>query len=506
VYEDHSCCKLFTTRTALSIVRAMKWHCIIPIVMDLKRRTKIVCTIGPATASTAKMEELLRAGMDVARLNLSHGTREDHESYIRAVRQAASTAKAPAAILLDIPGPKIRTGKVMGKEVMLKEGSEFTLTTRDVEGDEKAVGMNLPGLPESVKENDAIFLNDGAIKLEVLARTPTDVKCRVLVGGILTDERGINVPNVNLKTPPFLEVNRRNLLFGIEQEVDFIALSFVREAQDIVNTRKFLSEHGADVPIIAKIEKWEACQVLDDMVAVSDGLMVARGDLGVEIPLQKVPLVQKELIRKCNRAGKPVITATQMLESMIENPSPTRAEVNDIANSIFDGTDAVMLSGETAVGRYPVESVKVMAEVALETEAALPYSKLIVERGAELEPKTDDAISYAACHTAFRLGAAAIVAFTMSGSTARRVSRYRPEAPILAATPNPNQRKRLLLSWGVYPYEVPEPDSVHDLFAQAAGLSLQTGIATKGSLIVITAGLPIAVQGTTNLLKVERLE
>ena len=474
--------------------------------MDLDRRTKIVCTIGPATASSAKMEALVRAGMDVARLNLSHGTREIHTEYIRHLRQTAAKLKFPLAILQDIPGPKVRTGELAQPEVMLQEGNRLTLTTRDVAGDQNEVSVNLPGLPQSVSANDIVFLNDGAIKLQVEATTSTDVKCRVLVGGVLTKNRGINVPNVTLKTPPFLEVNSQDLLFGIEHEVDFIALSFVRDPHDVTEARKFLSERGAEIPLIAKIEKWEACQQLDDIVAVSDGLMVARGDLGVEIPLEKVPLIQKELIRKCNTSGKPVITATQMLESMIQNASPTRAEVTDIANSIFDGTDAVMLSGETSIGRYPVEAVRVMARVATETESALPYGKLIVERGTEAEPQTDEAISYAACHTAYQLGAAAIVAFTMSGSTARRVSRYRAGIPILAATPSPSQRRRLLLSWGVYPYEVPEPDSVHEVFAQAAALSLKTGIASKGDLIVITAGLPIAVRGTTNLLKVERLE
>jgi len=474
--------------------------------MDLDRRTKIVCTIGPATASTARIEGLLKAGMDVARLNLSHGTLEIHAEYIRNLRQVAARLKSPLAILEDIPGPKVRTGRLVRSEVVLEEGRQFTLTTRDVPGDEKEVSVNLPGLPQSVSDNDIIFLNDGAIKLRVESTTATDVTCRVLVGGILTESRGINVPNVTLKTPSFLEVNSRDLLFGIEHDVDFVALSFVRDPNDVTEAREFLSQHGAEIPLIAKVEKWEACQRLDDIVAVSDGVMVARGDLGVEIPIQKVPLIQKDLIRKCNRAGKPVITATQMLESMIQNPSPTRAEVTDIANSIFDGTDAVMLSGETSIGHNPLEAVRVMARVAEETEAALPYSKLIVERGTEAEPKTEDAISYAACHTAFQLGAAAVVAFTMSGSTARRVSRYRPGIPILAATPSPSQRRRLLLSWGVYPYEVAEPDSVHEVFAQAANLSLETGVASKGDLIVITAGLPIAVRGTTNLLKVERLE
>ena len=474
--------------------------------MNLNRRTKIVCTIGPSSSSAPTIQGLIEAGMNIARLNLSHGTHDQHAGYIHTVRQTASKLKVPIAVLQDLPGPKIRTGKLRESEVLLKEGNEFILTTDMVSGDEHKVSTNLPGLPDSVRPGDTIFLNDGAIRLEVLASTSTDVRCLVITGGILNQLRGINVPGVTLKTPSFLETNLEDLAFSIETEADFVALSFVREADDIHQVREFLRGKGVDTPIIAKIEKWEACQNLDEILAAADGLMVARGDLGVEIALEKVPLVQKEIIRKCNRAGKPVITATQMLESMIGSVSPTRAEVTDIANSIFDGTDAIMLSGETAVGRYPVEAVRVMTRVALETEAALPYGKMVLEKGADLESQTDDAIAYSAVHTAHQLGAAAIVAFTSSGSTARRVSKYRPGIPILAATPSPRQKRRLLISWGVYPYEVQEPNTVHDVFAQAVNLSMATGIAQKGDLIVITAGLPLAVPGTTNLLKVERIE
>ena len=474
--------------------------------MNLKRRTKIVCTIGPASGSAPVIEELITAGMNVARLNLSHSTHDQHASYIRTVRQTASKLKVPMAILQDLPGPKIRTGKLCENEVLLKDGNEFTLTTDMVGGDEHRVSTNLPGLPESVAPGDLVFLNDGAIKLRVLGKTSTSVQCLIIRGGILKEERGINVPRVTLRTPAFLEVNLKDLAFGLQHEVDFVALSFVREAEDVNQVRTFLRDNGSDTPLIAKIEKWEACQNLDEILAAADGLMVARGDLGVEIPLEKVPLLQKEIIRKCNRAGKPVITATQMLESMIRSAYPTRAEVTDIANSIFDGTDAIMLSGETAIGQYPAEAVRVMTQVALETEAALPYSKIVLEKGADLEPETDDAIAYSACHTAHQLGAAAIVAFTTSGSTARRVSKYRPGIPILAATPSPKQKRRLLLSFGVYPYEVQEPSTVHEVFAQGVSLSLATGIARKGDLIVITAGLPLAVPGTTNLLKVERIQ
>lgn len=474
--------------------------------MDALRRTKIVCTIGPASESTDVLESLVLAGMNLARLNFSHGTHQDHARRIRAIRGVSAKLGTPVAIMQDLPGPKIRTGPLKSRSVTLKEGSDFVLTNRPVDGDEHAVSVSLPGLTESVKPGDVIFLNDGAIRLVVRDKTATDVTCRVIVGGTLESEKGINVPGVNLPVPSPTETDLDDLLFGIEHNVDFMALSFVRTASDVREVKSFLREKGADIPLVAKIERREALQDIDHIIASADGLMVARGDLGVEIPLEKVPLAQKELIRKCNRAGKPVITATQMLESMVDSPVPTRAEVTDIANSIFDGTDAIMLSQETAIGKYPVEAVKVMTRVALETEASLPYDKIVREKFADLEPVTDDAISYAACHTARRLGAAAIVAFTMSGSTARRVAKYRPGIPILAATPSPRQRRRLLLPWGVFPYEVPEPATVHDLFAEGVRLCLETGIARRGDLIVITAGLPIAVPGTTNLLKVERVD
>ncbi len=474
--------------------------------MNTNCRTKIVCTIGPATNSVSIVENLIRSGMNVARLNFSHGSHDEHANHIRNIREAANRLGTPVAILQDLPGPKIRTGRLKSKEVILRDGSDFVLTNRQIDGDEHAVSASLPGLTESVRPGNIIFLNDGAIKLEVLRQSTTDVTCRVIVGGVLGWEKGINVPGVKLQVPSAIETDLQDLLFGIGQGVDFIALSFVRDANDVLDVKRFLKDRGVKIPIIAKIEKWEACQNIDHIVAATDGLMVARGDLGVEIPLEKVPLVQKEVIRKCNRVGKPVITATQMLESMIDSPIPTRAEVTDIANSIIDGTDAIMLSGETAIGRYPVEAVRVMTRVSLETEAVLPYNKIIAEKGEDIEPVTDDAISYAACHTARQLGAVAIVAFTMSGSTARRVAKYRPGIPIVAATPSLVQIRRLLLSWGAYPYEVPEPATVHDLFAEGVRLCLKIGIARKGDLVVITAGLPIAIPGNTNLLKVERVE
>jgi pyruvate kinase len=473
--------------------------------MNIENKTKLVCTIGPASGSPAIIEELLRTGMNVARLNFSHGTHAEHSGYIKALRKASSKLNIPVAILQDISGPKIRTGKLKSKEVQLKNGADFTLTTKKCLGDQHIASVNLPELTDNVKRDDIIYLDDGAIKLEVVKVTATEIKCRVVVGGILGWNKGVSVPGVNLKIPSVTEKDFKDILFGLEEEVDFIALSFVREAEDVLRVRRFINKKGTEMPLIAKIEKREAWENLDKILAVSDGLMVARGDLGIEVPVEKVPLIQKEIIRKCNRVGKPVITATQMLQSMINSPQPTRAEVTDVANSIFDGTDAIMLSGETAIGRYPVEAAKVMLKIALTTEASLPYGKMLLDKGANLVPQTDDAISYAACHTAHQLGAAAIVAFTSSGSTARRVSKYRPGIPIVAATPSPRQRRRLLLSWGVRPYEVPEPPNMLDLFAQGAELCVKAGVARKGDLVVITAGLPLAVPGTTNLLKVEKI-
>ncbi len=474
--------------------------------MDLKRKTKIVCTIGPATSSPAVIERLIRAGMNVARLNFSHGSHDDHVRNIQTIRQVAGKLKTQVAILQDLSGPRIRTGALKENEVQLNEGDSFTLTTDDILGDASAVSMSLSVLPGNVKPGDVIFLDSGAIKLTAVDTTATEVRCTVIIGGRLGWEKGINVPGVELTIPSYTERDIDDLLLGLKHGVDFVALSFVRDADDVLNLRRWLSTQEADIPIIAKIEKWEASENLEKILAVADGLMVARGDLGVEIAIEKIPIVQKKIIRSCNQVGKPVITATQMLESMIKSPFPTRAEVTDIANSIFDGTDAVMLSAETAIGKYPVKAVEVITRIARETEAALPYASMLLDKGANTEHITDDAISYAACNVAHRLGAAAIVAFTSSGSTARRVARYRPQNPIIAITPNPAEVRRLLLSWGVYPYQVDNTLTVDKIFKHSVKLSLETGIAREGELIVITAGIPVGIKGTTNLLKVEEVK
>ena len=451
------------------------------------------------------IESLLRAGMDVARINFSHGTHEEHARRIRALHRVAKQLGLPVAIMQDLPGPKDRTGRVKKGGVVLSKGDDFTLTTEPVLGDEHQVSIDWPDLPKNVRLGDTVFLDDGAIKLEVKNIDTSDIRCKVIAGGGLGDHRGINVPGMPRNVSSITEEDWSHLDFGIEHKVDFIALSFVNEAEDILKARRFLQQRAADPVLIAKIERREALDNLDEILEVADGAMVARGDLGIEAPIQRVPILQKQIIQKCNHLGKPVIVATQMLESMVDMPRPTRAEVTDVANAIFDGADAVMLSEETAIGHYPVGAVDMMAQVALEAEAALPYREILANKGKDLQPETDDAISYAACHTAQQLGAVAIIAFTTSGSTARRVAKYRPEVPVLAITPSQITSRQLSLTWGVHTFQVRSASKIADLFAQGSNVAKESGIAKEGDLVVITGGVPIGVSGSTNLLKVERI-
>jgi len=471
-----------------------------------EKRTKIVCTIGPATGSAAMIDKLHRGGMNVARFNLSHGTYSEHARNIQTVRKLSQRLAIPVAILIDLPGPKYRTGKLKDGRAKLNKRAQVVLTTRQTEGDNKVIPVNLPTLSQDVKVGDTILLDDGEMQLKVLAKQGTDVSCRVIIGGILTDGRGLVVPGMRISSPFITDTLRECIVFAIKQQPDYVALSFVSKAEDLTNVRSILHEKDADIPIIAKIERGVAVEKFDNILEASDGIMVARGDLGVDIPLESVPLVQKEIIRKCNNAGKPVITATQMLESMVNASRPSRAEVTDVANAIFDGTDAIMLSEETSIGKYPFQAVKTMTRIAKTTEDALPYKQILSERGGWLERKTDELISYSACHTAHSLGAAALVAFTQSGSTAGRVSRYRPRMPILAISPSAVVVGRLLLRWGVYPFQIEGASSLEDLFATGTKLSKELGLAKTGNLIVITGGIPVGVAGSTNLLKVEQVE
>jgi len=470
-----------------------------------KRRTKIVCTIGPTSGSVTVIEQLIRAGMNIARLNLSHGTPRTHAHYIQTTRRISQRLGIKVAILIDLPGPKYRTGKLKGGQAALKKGARVVLTARQVKGDATLVPVSPPNLHQDVKAGDTVLLDDGALQLKVLQKEDGEVKCRVIAGGILKEGRGLVVPGMHTSVPFITDSLREHILFAIKEEPDYLALSFVSSAEDIDDVRGILGENGADIPIIAKIEKVQAVRNLDSILLVSDGIMVARGDLGLDIPQERVPLVQKKIIQKCNHAGKPVITATQMLESMVSAIRPTRAEVTDVANAIFDGTDATMLSAETSIGKYPVQSVRTMAKIALETEKQLPYEQRLMERGRWSKQETDELISYSACHTAHSLGAVAIVAFTQSGSTAGRVSKYRPRMPILAITPSSVISGRLMLRWGVYPFQIAAPSSVDELFTTASKLAKDLELAKPGDLIVITGGIPIGVAGSTNLLKVEKV-
>jgi pyruvate kinase len=470
------------------------------------RRTKIVCTIGPATGSPALIRALIRAGMNVARLNLSHGSFSEHARYIQLIREFSQRSGTEVAILIDLPGPKYRTGRLKGGQAVLKKGATVVLTTDQIEGDAAMVSVNLPELYHDIKKGDTVLLDDGAMQLRVSDKKDGEVKCKVIVGGTLTENRGLVVPGMPTSGPYIIDALREDIKFAVEQSPDYLALSFVSSSDDIKSVRNIIGNYDTDIPIISKIERKQAVADFNNILSISDGIMVARGDLGVDIPLEKVPLVQKDIIRKCNRAGKPVVTATQMLESMVNAALPTRAEVTDVANAIFDGTDATMLSAETSIGNYPVESVKMMVKIARETERRLPYESLLQERSGWIERETDELISYNACLTAQQLGTAAIVAFTQSGNTAGRVSKYRPKVPILAISPNSRVVGRSLLHWGVIPLRIDPITSVDELFDTGSRLCRQLKLARPGELIVITGGIPVGQAGATNLLKVQTVD
>jgi len=411
------------------------------------KRTKIVCTIGPASENKEIFKQLVLNGLNVARLNFSHGNHDEHGERIKMIKEVREELNEPVAILLDTKGPEIRTGKFKDPEVELKEGQKFTITTRDILGDNTICNVSYIGLSEDVKPGDTILIDDGLVGLSVKNIIDgTDIECIVENAGVIKNNKGVNVPGVKINLPAITEKDQSDIKFGIKMDIDFIAASFVRKAADVLAIRKILEENnGNHIQIISKIENQEGMDNLDEIIEVSDGLMVARGDLGVEIPTEEIPIAQKEMIKKCNRAGKPVITATQMLDSMIRNPRPTRAEVTDVANAIFDGTDAIMLSGETAAGKYPIEAVKVMGNIARRAEASINYRDLLKTKAIEKETSVTDAISHATCTTAADLDASAIVTATSSGYTTRMVSKFRPSAPIIATTTKESIRRSLLL-------------------------------------------------------------
>jgi len=440
--------------------------------------------------------------MNVARLNFSHGTHEEHKKRIDNIRKASREAGIPAAIMLDTKGPEIRTGLFEKGRAELKEGDRFILTTEEVMGTGDRVSVNYQGLPDDVKPGTEILLDDGLISLQVQAVEDADVICVVKNGGEISDRKKVSVPGVNINLPGLTQKDIDDITMGVREEVDFIAASFIRSAADVLNIRKVLEDMGSDISIISKIENRQGVDNFDEIIRVSDGIMVARGDLGVEIPAEEVPIVQKRLIDKCNMAGKPVITATQMLDSMVRNPRPTRAEASDVANAIYDGSDAIMLSGETATGKYPVLAVQTMDRIARRTEESLDWSEYSGKRASIAAQTTTEAISYATCTTVQSLGAAAIITATKSGSTARMVSKYRPHAPIIAVTPNLAVFRRLLLVWGVYPLVSPESDTTDLMIDTAVETALLSNYIKSGDLVVITAGVPVGIPGTTNLIKV----
>ena len=470
------------------------------------RKTKIVCTLGPATDNYATLKKLIKAGMNVARINMSHGSYEEHGKRIAMVKEARAELGVPVAILMDTKGPEIRIKRFENGAAELSEGDYFTLTTDDVLGNNARVSVTYANLPALVKEGDPILLSDGLIELAVVSTSDKEIVCRVVNGGALTDRKSINLPNTAVDMPYVSEVDYSDFLFGIKQQVDYFAISFVRSADDVKQVKEILAEnHAENIQIIAKIENRQGVNNIKQIINECDGAMVARGDMGVEIPFEELPAIQKSMIKLCYGQGKKVITATQMLESMIENPRPTRAEISDVANAIYDGTSAIMLSGETAVGKYPLAAVKTMARIAEKTESSIHYQK----RFHSFEPNIrviTDAVSHATVSASFTLGAKAIIAVSRSGYTVRKVSRFRPECVIIGATTSEKAFNQLALNWGVMPVMARMQANSDELFAHAMECAKSTGVVKEGDLVVITAGVPVGVSGNSNTMRIDHIK
>ena len=460
------------------------------------KKTKIVCTLGPVSENEETLRELIKNGLNVCRLNFSHGSHEEHKGRMDLVKKLREELNMPTAILLDTKGPEIRTGKFDAPEVLLEEGQTFTITMKDVMGNKEMCTVSYKGLANDVKTGDTILIDDGLVGLTVKEVNGDDIVCEVQNSGIVKNHKGVNVPGVKVNLPAITEKDRSDIEFGIEQGIDFIAASFVRKVSDVLAIREILEENDAThIKIISKIENQEGVDNLDEIIEVSDGIMVARGDLGVEIPTEEIPVVQKLMIKKCNEAGKPVITATQMLDSMIRNPRPTRAEVTDVANAIYDGTDAIMLSGETAAGKYPVEAVKTMATIAKRAEETMRNRRTKINKSKNVT----DAISYATCTTAMDLDARAILSSTASGHTARMVSKFRPDCPIIATTSDESVRRQLSLTWGVLPVMRNKSANTDQVIVNSIEAAKTAEYVNENDIVVITAG----GSETTNLIKVE---
>ena len=468
------------------------------------KKTKIVCTMGPNTNDKNIMLELAKNGMDVARFNFSHGDYAEHQSRLEILKEVRKELDRPVAALLDTKGPEIRIGDVEGGKLELKPGQEFTLTTEEMLGTEKKVTITYKELYKDVEPGDSILIDDGLIGMEVVRIDESDIVCRVKNGGFISNHKGVNVPGVELNMPFVSPKDLADIVFAVEQDYDFIAASFTRTAEDIMEIRKILQEHGGEkIHIIAKLENKQGVKNCEDILRVADGIMIARGDMGVEIPLEEVPVIQKELIRKAMHMGKPVITATQMLDSMMKNPRPTRAETSDVANAIYQGTSAIMLSGETAAGAYPIEAVQTMAKIAERTEQDIDYSREFKPRKLAEAPDVTSAISHATCTTAADLKAAAIVAVSKSGRTVSRIAKYLPVCPIIGCTTDERVYRQLNLLWGVTPVVMKEANTADELFDHAVELAEQKGLIARGELVVIAAGVPVGLSGTTNMMKVQ---
>lgn len=465
-------------------------------------RTKIVCTVGPASSSPETIREMITSGMNVARLNFSHGSHEDHAEKIRTIRSLAAELNRPVAILQDLCGPKIRVGRIVEPGIQLRHGEKFILTTEDIVGGNGRVGVSYHGLPTDVKVGDRILLADGMMEVVVVGSTATEIMTEVVTGGVLTSHKGVNLPTRSMNIETLTSKDRLDLKFGLEHDVDFVALSFVRSEEDIHSLKAIIAEQNRTTPVVAKIEKHEALNHIDSIVDAADAVMVARGDLGVEIPLENVPNIQKMIIHKANRRGRPVIIATQMLRSMVDAPRPTRAEAADVANGVLDGADAVMLSEETASGAYPLEAVRFMANIAEAAEQRFPYRRYLKQRR---DLDISQSVAAAACNLAENINATAIVATTRSGATAYHVARFRPRGRIIAVSPSEKTVRRLAMCWGCIPWHLSLAEDTDEMIESAAESALQTGHVRSGDLVVITGGRPLYAAGTTNMLWVKRL-
>ena len=480
------------------------------------RKTKIICTLGPATDKGDVLRQLISEGMNVARFNFSHGSYEEQKARLDKLVALREELGRPVAALLDTKGPEIRLRDFKEGKVELKAGQTFTLTTEEIEGDANRVAITYKNLPNDVKPGNRILIDDGLIGMEVVSITPVNdatdedgnqpmnINCRVLNSGFVSNKKGVNVPNVELTMPYISEKDYNDIVFGVENDYDYIAASFVRTADDVLAIRQILKEKGGtDIKIIAKIENMQGVQNIDEIIRVSDGVMVARGDMGVEIPLEDVPVMQKKIIKKCYESGKIVVTATQMLDSMMKNPRPTRAESTDVANAIYDGTSAIMLSGETAAGAYPVEALQTMVRIAMRTEQDINYWYRFHARHTQVDPDMTSAISHATCTMSEDLSAAAIITVTKSGRTARMVSKYRPATPIVCGCLTPKVYRQMGLCWGIHPLLLEEKNNADDLFDYAVDATEKAGYISKGDVVILTAGVPLGVSGTTNLIKVQ---